>query len=1010
MFDRKELLVAYKRLKSFCYRDGADLFLRKKIAEFEYEFKDEDALNIKLASIVRDLELFWSEGLVPSWMEQISFQIFPKKLEPISQPEVQTFIKSLEKSSDFKLCRTLLQIQAGVEVHFVSILWTMFVGVVFDELLSDSVYSNRLNSDEDKDMLKYSTRLFRPYYKDYASWRNGSIEQVKSAHELKNNATIISLDIKDYYYNVDLDLEAIVHDPIKIDIELKTDQQKILNRALHQVHEIFHKKIGASKKLLPIGLPSSGVLGNYALHEVDSDIKESINPIYYGRYVDDIIMVVQNLAIDDHKFFQVLDALFKKTKRIKLEKYTDESNPKCIKERTNINFKTSYGAHCAQMDKLKIFDFHKDAPISLLEEFEREIERFSSEGRLLAEDMDVLERFNSESRKISYSDSIFKLRSIEKFDLNRLGFSRFLSSLIQTSRVTTKIQEDDFQYIHAQIISIVTGQDAILTYRLWEKLVSIYVSHNRIKELEEFVIEIMGGIHKLDISSDVNSFTPKSVHIPSLSDSQIRSSWFSYLARVIILSFSAAGGYKDLKRFHSVLESTRATVFESERKAYRTRLSSDFAEAELEIKQLRKSAMFRHNFCPVPMVAFCKDNDDLDFNTLRDNLGKGFEGSFQWETANLKIKLSPRFINYSEISELHIIQSLKSGNSIALPDLVNQVNVSYREFNLIPEADLLEGLPKVYGESKEDGASVDDLSQITIRIDKKHSDVLRVGVANVDIPLTYIEQRFAMKPDLSHSRLIELNRVLNIAVREREKVDLLVFPEVFIPFEWIDYVASFCKVNNISVVAGLEHVLAGGEVYNYMVVIMPFSMNGIRNVMTGLIPKADLNKDESKLIKNIGMVQGKVNYQKIVFEWNGAQLSLLNCLELSDIRKRSWMRGVIDCLVAIENNSDTSYFSSIVESTARDLHCYVVQVNNSKFGDSRITGPLPSVQRDMLRVKGGENKTVLVQSLPINELRRFQHFGDSYEDLGGKVDFKPLSPNFPRPSSKRMPSYRKRKK
>ena len=50
------------------------------------------------------------------------------------------------------------------------------------------------------------------------------------------------------------------------------------------------------KKGLPVGLPASAVVANVALVELDRIIEQQVAPLYYGRYVDDILLVMENGA------------------------------------------------------------------------------------------------------------------------------------------------------------------------------------------------------------------------------------------------------------------------------------------------------------------------------------------------------------------------------------------------------------------------------------------------------------------------------------------------------------------------------------------------------------------------------------------------------------------------------------------------------------------------------------------------------------------------------------------
>lgn len=70
--------------------------------------------------------------------------------------------------------------------------------------------------------------------------------------------------------------------------------------------------------------------------------------------------------------------------------------------------------------------------------------------------------------------------------------------------------------------------------------------------------------------------------------------------------------------------------------------------------------------------------------------------------------------------------------------------------------------------------------------------------------------------------------ILNEALRH--KVNILIFPEVTIPFQWIKLINEFSRKNNI-VVVGLEHIYCpqkkntkDNEVYNYLFTTLPFSI------------------------------------------------------------------------------------------------------------------------------------------------------------------------------------------
>lgn len=127
-----------------------------------------------------------------------------------------------------------------------------------------------------------------------------------------------------------------------------------------------------------------------------------------------------------------------------------------------------------------------------------------------------------------------------------------------------------------------------------------------------------------------------------------------------------------------------------------------------------------------------------------------------------------------------------------------------------------------------------------------------------------------------------------------------------------------------------------------------------------------------------------------LISWNKMCYSDLMCYELTDIEYRCKLRSKIELLLVPELNPDTEYFSNIVEATSRDLHCYIAQVNSSKYGDSRITGPFNSMFKDIVKIKGAENNVLLIGTIDVKEL---------LESRVGKADEKEEKP---KPLKRRM--------
>jgi hypothetical protein len=182
---------------------------------------------------------------------------------------------------------------------------------------------------------------------------------------------------------------------------------------------------------------------------------------------------------------------------------------------------------------------------------------------------------------------------------------------------------------------------------------------------------------------------------------------------------------------------------------------------------------------------------------------------------------------------------------------------------------------------------------------------------------------------------------------------------------------------------------------NYVCTILPFKDGYYYNAHVDLRLKIDYSPSELLEIKSFGLSKPTIVDKMRLFYWRSIAFSVFNCFELSDISKRTSFRGYVDMIFAVEYNKDINYFSNINESFSRDIHAYMIQVNSSDFGDSRITLPSETVLRDYIKIKGGENVSLIVGNLDIQSLREFQKLPyESQIDKSKKHRFKPIPPNY----------------
>ena len=254
---------------------------------------------------------------------------------------------------------------------------------------------------------------------------------------------------------------------------------------------------------------------------------------------------------------------------------------------------------------------------------------------------------------------------------------------------------------------------------------------------------------------------------------------------------------------------------------------------------------------------------------------------------------------------------------------------------------------------------------------------LRIAVGNVELSEHDLRCALDQRPVRSYERYSELRKVMNEAIENG--VHMLVLPELYVPFEWIPMLSRACANDQLALITGVEYVVsrtnndtrAPATVYNLTAVILPYVKDGYKFSHVLFHNKVYYSPGEKSLIPGYRHKAQEGNSYDL-FCWRGIWFSVYCCYELTSIHDRAVFQTYADLLIAVEWNRDISYFSNIVESLVRDMHCYCVQANSSKYGDIRLMQPTETQVRDAIRTKGGKNACILFDEIDIQALREFQ--------------------------------------
>ena len=152
---------------------------------------------------------------------EVSFKCLPKSLSTMKEKNPNIVCNDLNVTN-YSIDKITYFIDIELKYHILGTMWVLLSG---EKLLRDNkehIYGNIL----DKNFKNDNTILFKPYHKEYSKWRDNAI--LHSEHLMNNDkrCLMIALDIKDYYYSVDIDFNQIIDT-----LELKEDIKEGANNS-----------------------------------------------------------------------------------------------------------------------------------------------------------------------------------------------------------------------------------------------------------------------------------------------------------------------------------------------------------------------------------------------------------------------------------------------------------------------------------------------------------------------------------------------------------------------------------------------------------------------------------------------------------------------------------------------------------------------------------------------------------------------------------------------------------
>ena len=853
--------------------------------------------------------------------------------------------------------------QCSLDFHVLSTLWMLEVGHLFDEKLTGCAYGNRLRRTQDgKDINPLSLGSFKPYLKPFRDWRDNGIAAMRTALEADKKIVALTADVSSFYHELNpgfmLDAAFVVD---VLGLELSAPQAKLHRLFIHALQA--WAQATPLKKGLPVGLPASAVVANVALVELDRCIEQQIAPIYYGRYVDDILLVMENGA-GFQSTTQLWNWLFARSDS-KLGWAKGE-------EGKQIGFHPSY-LHDSQIRfanaKNKVFLLAGEPGKTLVNAIDHQIRERASEWRAMPRLPRSASHVGTDLLAATQSDgeAADNLRKADALTMRRAGFAIKLRDFEAYER---DLAPDTWQ-AHRQAFFRAFVQHVLVLPQFFDLAVYLPRVIRLATACEDFAAlrKILEALEQL--STQLNEHcTPTIKACPAESlppATALLARWQKQLDTTVRESISAAFPPKLSKDGKAAWQAHMADYAPANFDAL---LGWPLSTKDFQAQQARLFSFdlahqpFRFIGLPQEMVAQrgiptkktmvpCAHAADL----LPDSVLGGTRQLAQW----IRAKGLPHGLLFAtrpyNLPELFILN--KSAYDVGQHAAMQAVVLAVRGFEL------------------GDAAPAFDKHGVLQIPDGQPQRRYGIAVSSWQTQMaswTASVMRMAA-PDAE--RYARLCRLLDGVIAQPQRSRYLVLPELALPAHWFIRIARKLQGRGISLITGIEYLHASkARVRNQVWAALSHDGLGFPSLMIYRQDKqrpALHEEQELQRLAGLELKPDKPWKTPPILQHGDLRFALLICSELTNIGYRAALRGKVDALFVPEWNQDTETFNALVESAALDIHAYIVQCNDRQYGDSRIRAPAKdSWARDVLRVKGGVTDYCVIGEIDVQALRQFQ--------------------------------------
>lgn len=971
IFSLGNLYVAYRKAKAEAFYENTHFHA---LAFTKYE----QNLSVNLLKLRK--RLVSSEA---NWHTDLAFigdhAYLPKSVDcSIWDKSLDGHFRALDPRSDWQRrfqdadepasASLRLVIRPTVDFQIVSALWILFIGHLFDAAIDRRTsFGNRirrsLSSPKDERInvagINLTTPgLFAPYFSAYRDWREGGLSAMEEALKDGESILAVTMDLEKFYHRASPKFLLRPSFLRSIGLTLSARELRFTQKLLAAIGTWYESTPDAAlrpKGAIPVGLSASKVIANVLLAQFDREVAGKMKPLYYGRYVDDIFLVLKAES-DDYGAQRVTKRIADALAPLVKVKKTD-GGPDSL---------TLHLPYARDSDlvfagpKQKIFALSSAHGSDLVHHIRDQIRQQSSEYRLLPSVPDTGIAMASRALLATPNAALQAdaLRKADVVSVRRLGFSLLLGDI---ETYASDLRPNSWRPMRDEFYGlvnrhVVTPSGFFEFFGYVPRIFGLMMGCGDFADAKKLVAEI----------SAVASLLGKTTTLGAPGNRKA----FDLCLEQYALSLLQAGLQAATARSVKVSPGYLGVLRKIKVLCPRLRIPSTIASLQALVMQVLLADWGRR-----PYKDFWfqdQHNDEKGPKIPRGlevhrQLRLGAIRRFRQDATDLKVPHWPALAFPTRPLRIDEI-------GLVAPSVLSDPSLFRSAIRFLRGAEVASNLQLGFLQTDADSVS-------RFLAPGKRRPIIRIAVTSVETTDEQWSAAARNRHDRSASRYVAFNNLVNRILREPKRPDYIVMPELSIPLRWALRAARKLATNGVSLLAGVEYHRdrATKKLRNDCLVSLTTHWPGYASSVVVLQSKFEPAHGERAQLKklmgrdNMMFKPTDAKAMPIVYGHRGFFFAPLICSDLTNIAHRRDLRGEIDAMFALEWNPDTKTFASLVESTANDLHAFVIQANNRRFGDSRIRAPASQdYERDVVQVKGGVSDYHVLGEIEYLQLRAEQ--------------------------------------